>query len=139
MRRLILTAGAALLVAVPAALGLVGNTSFAQSVPVRIPAQATLVDDTGSEHPGEPAEKGDDKGGQRPAGSTEPGDDKGGPHPARTTGTVDDKGGQRATSNAVPGNTGSGPGDSGSGKGKNGGQGGSGSRTSSRDNGSGHT
>ena len=42
MKRIIIT-GAALLAAIPASLGLMGNASFAQSVPVRVPSQATLV------------------------------------------------------------------------------------------------
>jgi len=45
MKRIIVTVGAALLVSVPATMGLVGNTSFAQSVPVRVPSQATVVAD----------------------------------------------------------------------------------------------
>jgi hypothetical protein len=123
MRRVIFTAGAALLVAVPAAIGLVGNTSFAQSVPVRVPAQATLVDETSSEHPDATAATGDDKGGQRIT---------------RNTGTGDDKGGQRATSNTLPGNTSGSPSDSGPGTDKNGGHGRSSNRTSGGNDGSGH-
>jgi len=42
MKRIIIT-GAALLAAIPASLGLIGNASFAQSVPVRVPSQATPV------------------------------------------------------------------------------------------------
>jgi hypothetical protein len=63
MKRIILTAGAALLVTLPAAIGFTGNTSFAQSIPVRVPSQAVVVDDHGgqSKH----AEAGDDKGGLR--------------------------------------------------------------------------
>jgi hypothetical protein len=43
MKRIFVTVGAVLLVSVPATMGLVGNTSFAQSVPVRVPSQATVV------------------------------------------------------------------------------------------------
>ncbi len=57
MKRIIISA-AALLAVIPASLGLMGNASFAQSVPVRVPAQATLVGSL-STH----VEAGDDKGG----------------------------------------------------------------------------
>ena len=71
MKRIIITAGAALLAAIPVTMGLVGNTSFAQSVPVRVPSQATMVDDKGglSNH----VEPGDDNGGATT--HVEPGDD----------------------------------------------------------------
>jgi len=109
MKRIMITMGAALLVAVPATLGLVGNTSFAQSVPVRVPAQATVLDDNGGQratteksddnarhletHSTEPrhhnggasAEPGDDNGGLRDAHSAEPGDDNGGQRAIPTT------------------------------------------------------
>ena len=73
MKRIILT-GAALLAIVPASMGLIGNASFAQSVPVHVPSQATVLDDKGglSTH----LEPGDDKGGLTQ--HAEPGDDKGG-------------------------------------------------------------
>ena len=45
MKRLVLTAAIAVLAAFPAAYGLIGNASFGESVPVRIPARATLIDD----------------------------------------------------------------------------------------------
>jgi hypothetical protein len=78
MKGILITAGAALLVAVPAAMGLVGNTSFSQSVPVRVPAQArVLYDDQGGQsatHTSEPPTSttlpGDDHGGQRPTPAT---------------------------------------------------------------------
>jgi hypothetical protein len=74
MKRIIITAGAALLVAVPASVGLISNPSFAQSAPVRVPAQAVAVDDNGgqSDH----VQAGDDKGDLRK--HIEPGDDNGG-------------------------------------------------------------
>ncbi len=71
MKRIIMTA-AALLAVVPASLGLLGNASFAQSVPVRVPAQATVLDDKGGQRTH--IEPGDDKSGQRT--HAEPGDDK---------------------------------------------------------------
>jgi len=100
MKRIIIT-GAALLAIIPASLGLIGNASFAQSVPVRVPSQATPVggqskhiepgDDKGglSAH----VEPGDDKGGL--SAHVEPGDDKGGLSTHVEPG--DDKGGLNAT------------------------------------------
>jgi len=100
MKRIIIT-GAALLAIIPASLGLIGNASFAQTVPVRVPSQATLVggqsrhieigDDKGglSAH----VEPGDDKGGL--SAHVEPGDDKGGLSTHVEPG--DDKGGLNAT------------------------------------------
>jgi len=100
MKRIIIT-GAALLAIIPASLGLIGNASFAQTVPVRVPSQATLVggqsrhieigDDKGglSTH----VEPGDDKGGL--STHVEPGDDKGGLSTHVEPG--DDKGGLNAT------------------------------------------
>ena len=97
MKRTILTIGTAALVAVPAAMGLIGNTSFAQSVPVRVPPQATVVDHHGSDHHGV-----DDKGGQRTTRTPEPGDDKGGQRTTRTPEPGDDKGGQLTTRTPEP-------------------------------------
>src|SRR4249919_887406 len=95
MKRLLTIVIATTVAAVPAVLGLAGNASFAQSVPVRVPAQAQLVDDHGgaTKH----AEPGDDNGGATK--HAEPGDDNGGatehPEPG------DDNGG--ATKHAEPG------------------------------------
>ena len=75
MKRFIIIAAAALLAAVPATLGLVGNASFAQNVPVRVPSQANLVNDKGglrTPSPSSTTEDNDDNGGQ--SGSTS-GDD----------------------------------------------------------------
>jgi hypothetical protein len=85
MRRLTL-AFAAVAALVPATLGLIGNSSFAQTVPTRVPASAQLVtnddDSSGTPTPSgtRTAEPGDDHGGDRPAGTrtAEPGDDHGG-------------------------------------------------------------
>ena len=87
MKRIIIT-GAALLAIIPASLGLIGNASFAQTVPVRVPSQATLVGGQ-SRH----IEIGDDKGGL--STHVEPGDDKGGLSTHVEPG--DDKGGLNAT------------------------------------------
>lgn len=56
-------------------LGLVGNTSFAQNVPVRVPSQASVLDDHGrlTTH----VDPGDDNGGRRSTSAIAPGDDKG--------------------------------------------------------------
>ncbi len=123
MKRLLTFAVVTIVAAVPAVIGLAGNPSFAESVPVRVPATAqtvaaqtvaaahatpTTTDDKGGQtkHP----EPGDHRGGgakARPSASPttsssahpEPGDDKGGlaahPEPG------DDKGG--TTQHAEPG------------------------------------
>jgi len=87
MKRIIITA-AALVAAIPASLGLMGNASFAQSVPVRVPAHATLLPD-----PNRHVEIGDDKGGA--STHVESGDDKGGASTHVESG--DDKGGASAS------------------------------------------
>jgi len=87
MKRIIITA-AALVAAIPASLGLMGNASFAQSVPVRVPAHATLLG-----VPSKHIEIGDDKGGL--TAHAEPGDDKGGASTHVESG--DDKGGANTT------------------------------------------
>ena len=97
MRRLTIAA-AAVAALVPATLGLVGNSSFAQSVPARVPASAQIVPEAGVDNPrtGTPVatpratrttEVGNDHGGDRPRASrTEAGDDHGGR--AATTGAT---------------------------------------------------
>lgn len=67
MKRIIIT-GAALLAIAPASLGLIANASFAQSDPVRVPSQATLVSGQ-SKH----IEIGDDKGGRHAGSDDGPG------------------------------------------------------------------
>jgi hypothetical protein len=79
VKRIIIAVGAALLVAVPAATGLIGNTSFAQSVPVRVPSHAIIVDYHGGQRATTITKPRDDQGGQRPTSTTEPGDDRGAP------------------------------------------------------------
>ena len=81
MKRIIISA-AAFLAVIPASLGLMGNASFAQSVPVRVPAQAALVGSQ-SEH----LEIDDHKGGL--STHAESGDDKGGLNGAHGTATHD--------------------------------------------------
>ena len=63
MKRILITVGAALLAAVPATMGLVGNTSFAQNIPVRVPSQASVLDDHGALRAPTVAEPRDDNGG----------------------------------------------------------------------------
>lgn len=107
MKNVIITVGAALLVAVPATIGLIGNTSFSQSVPVRPPANASLVDDgtqptikaPASTEPTADPRTGDDKGGQRVNGTGEPGDDHGG---GRGPSADDDRSGRLGPSTPQP-------------------------------------
>ncbi len=83
MRRLTIALAAAAAF-VPAVLGLVGNSSFAETVPTPVPPSAQVVraDDHGGARPTgtRTAEPGDDHGGARPTGTrtAEPGDDHGG-------------------------------------------------------------
>lgn len=136
MKRIMMTVAATLLAAVPATVGLVGNTSFAQSVPVRVPSQAVVVDDTAgqSRHRVDTTRKADDKGGLKHA---EPGDDKGG-LTKKVTGTTlrgDDKGG--LTKHAETGDDK--VSESGSGKDGKDGHGGDKSDKSGKDDGVGHS
>jgi hypothetical protein len=68
MKRLLILGAAAVIAAAPAVTGLVGNASFAQSVPVHVPAGDRIIDDHGRQ-----VEPGDDRGRH-----AEPGDDHGG-------------------------------------------------------------
>ena len=58
MKKLLIAAAVVAVAAVPGVTGLVGNASFAQSVPVKVPAGASTIDDHGRH-----AEPGDDRGG----------------------------------------------------------------------------
>ncbi|MFJ6651207.1 hypothetical protein ACIQLJ_00255 [Microbacterium sp. NPDC091313] len=89
-KRILLGAGALALAAVPAVVGLWGNASFAESVPVRVPASGQVATAPPSASPtaapaaSTPAQV-DDNGGDVPRDErVEPGDDRGG---------VDDGGG----------------------------------------------
>jgi hypothetical protein len=85
-KKLMIAAAVAAIASVPAITGLVGNASFAQSVPVHVPAGARLIDDHGRH-----AEPGDDRSGTRHsdrARSTRGSDDA----PAPGTLTSDDGG-----------------------------------------------
>ena len=89
MKRIIITAGAALLVAVPTSVGFISNASVAQSAPVRVPSQAVVRADNGGQ--ATRVRAGEDKGGLRNRVQT--GDDKGGL--PKHTEAGDDKGGLR--------------------------------------------
>jgi hypothetical protein len=130
MRRLTLLA-AATAALVPATLGLLGNESFAQDVPTRVPAQVQIVSrsvasPTTSASMTDPAghDAGDDKGGLRPSGASDDpaghdaGDDKGG---LRPSGASDDPAGDDAGDDkGGTSSSGSGSGSSGSGSGSGG-------------------
>ncbi len=96
MKRTTITLAALLAALVPAAVGLWGNASFSQAVPVRVPASAQVVTPTA------PATTADDHGGDTPRDQrTEPGDDRDNrsapststPSGTRTTEAGDDHGG----------------------------------------------
>lgn len=137
MKRIIMTVAATLLAAVPATIGLVGNTSFAQSVPVHVPSHAVVVDDSAgqSRKLSDTTRKADDKGGL--AKHAEPGDDKGG-LTKKVTGTTpsgDDKG--ALTKHAEPGDDR--VSETSSGKDGKGGHGGDDSNRSGKADGPGHS
>jgi hypothetical protein len=74
MKRLVVTAAIAVLAALPAAYGLIGNASFGESVPVRIPARATLIDDRNGfdDNAGPQSTAGSPTSASSPATSTSP-------------------------------------------------------------------
>lgn len=81
MNRIALTIAAAIAALVPATLGLLGNSTFAQSVPVRVPASAQIMPAEDQPTPTPTATSShdelDDHGGDRPRDSrVEPGDDR---------------------------------------------------------------
>jgi hypothetical protein len=109
-KKLLIAAAVAAIAAVPVVTGLLGNASFAQSVPVHVPAGARTIDDhsrhaePGDDH-GRHAEPGDDRGRE-----AEPGDDRGGassPGAATTTGGTRDA---QAPNSVTAGDGGSGHG-----------------------------
>jgi hypothetical protein len=103
MKRTMITLAAVLAALVPAAIGLWGNASFSQAVPVRVPASAQVVTPTvpvTAATSGAPTA--DDHGGDTPRDQrTEPGDDRDNrsatststPSGTRTTEAGDDHGG----------------------------------------------
>ena len=105
MKKLLIAAAVVAVAAVPGVTGLVGNASFAQSVPVKVPAGASTIDDHGrhaepGDDRGRHAEPGDDRGRHAEPGDdrgqrAEPGDDRGrhaerGPAATATSGGSDD-------------------------------------------------
>lgn len=137
MNRLVIavgTATAACAAAVPAVLGLSGNPSFSQHIPVPVPSHAQLVhfDDRGriaddrlspsasSSQSTSSDEPGDDHGGLRTSREPEPGDDHGGLRPSSEPEPGDDHGGLRTSSEPEPGDDHGG--DRGRGGGDDGGQ-----------------
>ena len=101
MKRMLIVCAAAAVAAVPAVFGLVGNASFAQTVPVRVPAQVASTQ-SADDHGGNSthAEPGDDNGGSSPSASAEPGDDNGGSSTHAEPG--DDNGGSSRSASAKP-------------------------------------
>ena len=75
MKRVLISAAVAAAVAVPAVIGLWGNASFSQAVPVRAPASGQIV--APSPTPSSTPATTDDRGGDTPRDQrTEPGDDR---------------------------------------------------------------
>ena len=104
MIRIALAIGATVAALVPATVGLVGNGTFSQNVPVRIPGTAQVLpadDSTPTPSASASPEVGDDHGGDRPRDSrTEPGDDRDSRSPSDSAGhdAGDDHGGDRSRS-----------------------------------------
>jgi len=127
MKRVLIAAAVAAVVAVPAVIGLWGNASFSQAVPVRAPESGQVV----TPSPGSTSGSVDDHGGDTPRDQrTEPGDDRdvqgvtppsqpapspSASTPGSTSGTVDDHGGDTPRDQRTePGDDRSGSGSSGS-------------------------
>jgi len=96
MKKLLIGAVVAAAASLPGVTGLVGNASFAQSIPVQVPAGARTIDDhrQHAEPQGDRsrhAEPGDDRSGARDSGTvnTTPGSDE-----ARAPGSVTDNDGR---------------------------------------------
>ena len=79
MKRVLISAAVAAAVAVPAVIGLWGNASFSQAVPVRAPASGQIVAPSPTPTPSSTPATTDDRGGDTPRDQrTEPGDDRDG-------------------------------------------------------------
>jgi hypothetical protein len=107
MKKLLIAAAVAAIAGVPAVTGLMGNASFAQSVPVHVPAGARTVDDHGRH-----AEPGDDRGRHAEPGDdrsqrAEPGDDRGGAGGPGAGTTLRGSGGGRPAGSVTAGDGGS--------------------------------
>ena len=107
MKKLIIAAAVAALAAAPSVTGLMGNASFAQSVPVQVPAGARTIDDHGrhaepGDDRGQHAEPGDDRGQH-----AEPGDDRGGASGPGAATTTQGSGDGQASGSVTAGDGGS--------------------------------
>ena len=121
MKRLTITLAAVAAALVPAVLGLWGNATFSQAVPVRVPASAQLVTSTATTTPSatRTTQAGDDHGGQTPRDQrTEPGDDRG--TSGLSSGSGSSSGSSSSGSGTSSGSGSSGSGSSGSGSGHSG-------------------
>ena len=90
MKKLLIAAAVAAAAAVPGVIGLAGNASFAQSVPVQVPAGASTMDDPGrhaERGPAATATSGGSDDGQAPVSGTA-GDD-GSRHGGHDDGSAD--------------------------------------------------
>lgn len=124
MKRTTITLAALLAALVPAAVGLWGNASFSQAVPVRVPASAQVVTPTS------PATTADDHGGDTPRDQrSEPGDDHGGSSGTSTSGSS----GSGSSGSGSSGSASSSSGSSGSGSSSGSASSGSGSDDSGSD------
>jgi hypothetical protein len=111
MKRTTITLAALLAALVPAGIGLWGNASFSQAVPVRVPASAQVVTPTAPATT--TATTVDDHGGDTPRDQrTEPGDDHGGSTGSSTSASGSSGSGSSGSGSSDSGS--SGPGDSGS-------------------------
>lgn len=102
MKTRILIGAAVVVAAVPAVIGLWGNSSFSQDLPVRVPAsgQVLILDPTPSPTPSSsdspsasPSPSADDNGGDVPRDQrVEPGDDRDIQGTTGSSGSIDDSG-----------------------------------------------
>jgi hypothetical protein len=77
MKKLLIAAAVVAIAGVPGITGLVGNASFAESVPVQVPAGARMIDDHGRhtearDDRSQRAEPGDDRGEVSSPGAVSP-------------------------------------------------------------------
>ena len=138
MKRTTITLAALVAALLPAAVGLWGNASFSQAVPVRVPASAQVVTPTVPTPSATTTT--DDHGGDTPRDQrTEPGDDRdsgSGGSGSGGSGSVDNSGpGSSSSGSSSSGSGSSGSGSSGSDDHSGSGSGGSGSGRSGSDDG----
>src|SRR3954468_5299773 len=67
MKALAMLGTAVLFAVAPASIGFIGNASFSEDIPVRLPASATLLDSNGHQMRGSGAEAADERGRDNPA------------------------------------------------------------------------